>query len=172
MINIGKIVREVTPETLWSNVIGRCVLEEVDEDDSITVNYRSYGAVFSKYGEFIPSSNMCNIFPSETMQDWNKFAWKKGDVLSDKCGFTLVFKKWSSDDYTKFDGCYSNSRDGYENVYNADTMKFEKLDNNSAAEYINEIERNMNGKLDLSTLRLKKTDDMLLIPRNNDFSMR
>ena len=33
-------------------------------------------------------------------------------------------------------GCYSNSRDSYEDVSNAKTAKFDKLDNNTAYGYI------------------------------------
>ena len=53
------------------------------------------------------------LLPSKNMRDWGKFAWKKGDVLINSCGFQCIFKEWASDDYTKFNGCYSNSRYGY-----------------------------------------------------------
>ena len=72
------------------------------------------------------------LLPSKEMRDWSKFAWKKGDLLINSCGFQCIFKEWASDDYTKFNGCYSNSRDGYEDVSNAETAKFVKLDNNIA----------------------------------------
>lgn len=48
----------------------------------------------------------CIIFPSKEMRDWEKFSWKKGDVLISDCGFMCIFKEWASDDYTKFNGCY------------------------------------------------------------------
>lgn len=81
------------------------------------------------------------LLPSKNMRDWGKFAWKKGDVLINSCGFQCIFKEWASDDYTKFNGCYSNSRDGYEDVSNAETAKFDKLDNNIAYGYVREIEK-------------------------------
>ena len=90
------------------------------------------------------------------MRDWRKFAWKKGDLLINSCGFQCIFKEWASDDYTKFNGCYSNSRDGYEDVSNAETVKFVKLDNNTTYEYIKEIERKLGGKLNLKTLEIEK----------------
>ena len=90
------------------------------------------------------------------MRDWRKFAWKKGDLLINSCGFQCIFKEWSSDDYTKFNGCYSNSRDGYEDVSNAETTNFVKLDNNTTYEYIKEIERKLGGKLNLKTLEIEK----------------
>ena len=98
----------------------------------------------------------CIIFPSKEMHDWSKFAWKKGDVLINSCGFQCIFKEWASDDYTKFNGCYSNSRDGYEDVSNAGTANFVKLDNNTAYGYIREIENRCGGKLNIETLKIEK----------------
>ena len=97
------------------------------------------------------------LLPSKNMRYWDKFAWKKGDLLINSCGFQCIFKEWSSDDYTKFNGCYSNSRDGYEDVSNAETAKFIKLDDNTAYGYIREIERKLGGILNLETLEIEKT---------------
>ena len=97
------------------------------------------------------------LLPSKEMRDWSKFAWKKGDLLINSCGFQCIFKEWASDDYTKFNGCYSNSRDGYEDVSNAETAKFDKLDNNIAYGYVREIERKLGGILNLETLDIEKT---------------
>ena len=97
------------------------------------------------------------LFPSKEMRDWAKFSWKKGDLLINSCGFQCIFKEWTSDDYTKFNGCYSNSRDGYEDVSNAETAKFVKLDNNTAYGYVREIERKIGGILNLETLEIEKT---------------
>ena len=96
------------------------------------------------------------LLPSKNMRDWGKFAWKKGDLLINSCGFQCIFKEWASDDYTKFNGCYSNSRDGYEDVSNAETAKFDKLDNNIAYGYVREIERKLGGILNLETLDIEK----------------
>ena len=98
------------------------------------------------------------LLPSKNMRDWGKFAWKKGDLLINSCGFQCIFKEWASDDYTKFNGCYSNSRDGYEDVSNAETAKFDKLDNNIAYGYVREIERKLGGILNLETLEIEKPE--------------
>ena len=97
------------------------------------------------------------LLPSKNMRDWGKFAWKKGDLLINSCGFQCIFKEWASDDYTKFNGCHSNSRDGYEDVSNSQTAKFDKLDNNIAYGYVREIERKLGGILNLETLEIEKT---------------
>lgn len=98
------------------------------------------------------------LLPSKNMRDWGKFAWKKGDLLINSCGFQCIFKEWASDDYTKFNGCYSNSRDGYEDVSNEETAKFDKLDNNITYGYVREIERKLGGILNLETLEIEKPE--------------
>ena len=92
----------------------------------------------------------CIIFPSKEMRDWEKFAWKKGDVLIGDCGFVCIFKEWASDDYTKFNGCY------FDGMPNAETAKYSKLDNNTAYSYIRKIENRCGGKLNLETLEIEK----------------
>ena len=96
------------------------------------------------------------LLPSKKMRDWSKFAWKKGDLLVNSCGLLCIFKEWASDDYTEFNGCYSDSIVGYQDVLNAETAKFDKLDNNVAYGYIREIERKLGGKLNLETLEIDK----------------
>lgn len=115
------------------------------------------------------------LLPSKNMRDWGKFAWKKGDLLINSCGFQCIFKEWASDDYTMFNGCYSNSRDGYEDVSNAETAKFNKLDNNIAYGYVREIERKLGGILNLETLDIEKVqqkfkngDIVTIMPRIGD----
>ena len=124
-----------------------------NETDNNTTCHRGY----SEFGTVRGCHDGLQILlPSKEMRDWSKFAWKKGDLLTNECGFQCIFKEWASDDYTKFNGCYSNSRDGYEDVSNAETAKFEKLDDNIAHDYIKEIERKLGGKLNLETLEVEK----------------
>lgn len=98
------------------------------------------------------------LLPSKSMRDWSKLAWKIGDLLTNNCGFQCIFKEWASDDYTKFNGCYSNSRDGYEDVSNAETAKFDKISNDTAYDYIREIERKLGGKLNFETLEIEQPE--------------
>lgn len=92
----------------------------------------------------------CIIFPSKEMRDWEKFSWKKGDVLISDCGFMCIFKEWASDDYTKFNGCY------FDGMPNTETAKYSKVDNNIAYGYIRDIENRCDGKLNLETLEIEK----------------
>lgn len=97
------------------------------------------------------------LFPSKSMRDWEKLSWKRGDVLINSCGIQCIFKEWESNDYTKFNGCYSNIRDGYEDVSNEGTANFVKLDDNTAYGYIREIEKRCGGTLNLKTLEIEET---------------
>ena len=163
-INIVEILKD-KPQgiKLYSSACGKCKLEEVD-DKSFKISFYNSKFGFMNGGEGYLDKNgklyddgECIIFPSKEMRDWSKFAWKKGDVLINSCGFQCIFKEWASDDYTKFNGCYSNSRDGYEDVSNAETAKFDKLENNIAYGYVREIERKLGGILNLETLEIEKT---------------
>ena len=163
-INIVKILKDKPQGTkLYSSACGKCNLKEVD-DKSFKISFYNSKFGFMNGGEGYLDKNgklyddgECVVFPSKEMRDWSKFAWKKGDVLINSCGFQCIFKEWASDDYTKFNGCYSNSKDGYEDVSNAETAKFVKLDNNIAYGYVREIERKLGGILNLETLEIEKT---------------
>lgn len=163
-INIVEILKDKPQGTkLYSSACGKCKLEKVD-DKSFKISFYNSKFGFMNGGEGYLDKNgklyddgECIIFPSKEMHDWSKFAWKKGDVLINSCGFQCIFKEWASDDYTKFNGCYSNSRDGYEDVSNAGTANFVKLDNNTAYGYVREIERKLGGILNLETLEIEKT---------------
>lgn len=155
-INIAEILKD-KPQgiRLYSPIFGECVFCHVCEDtDDICVRYYGEKAYFNPEGLYNTLGEVM-LFPSKSMQDWFKFAWKKGDLLVNSCGFQCIFKEWASDDYTKFNGCYSNSRDGYEDVSNAETAKFDKLDHNIAYGYVREIERKLGGKLNLETLEVE-----------------
>lgn len=162
-INITTILKDKPKCTkLYSTVHGTCTFETIT-DEIFKINFCTSKFGLTQTGEcvLIKFGNMfdggeCVVFPSKEMRDWSKFAWKKGDVLINSCGFQCIFKEWASDDYTKFNGCYSCSRDGYEDVSNAETAKFAKLDHNIAYGYVREIERKLGGKLNLETLEIER----------------
>ncbi|UVM97049.1 MAG: hypothetical protein [Bacteriophage sp.] len=63
------------------------------------MNYFNFDGVYHTGGE-------CLLFPSKEMQDWSKFAWKKGDVLVNGNNAHIIFEKFSNDTYTTFIGKY------------------------------------------------------------------
>lgn len=158
-INIAEILKDKPQGTkLYTDAFGELSIEDIctEDEQGITLLDKDRVELFfyndgrySIFGEPI-------LVPSKLMRDWSKFAWKKGDLLTNKCGFQCIFKEWASDDYTKFNGCYSNSRDGYKDVLNTETAKFEKLDDNIAHDYIKEIEKKLGGKLNIKTLEIEK----------------
>lgn len=156
-INIAKILKDKPRGTkLYSSACGKCELKEAD-DKSFKVSFYSSKSGFMIGGEgtFDKNGNLyddgeCIVFPSKEMRDWSKFAWKRGDVLISDCGFVCIFKEWASDDYTRFNGCY------FDDMPNAETAKYSKLDNNTAYGYIREIENRCGGKLNIETLEIEK----------------
>ena len=157
-INIAEILKgKSNGIRLYSPIFGECTFCCVREDtnDICVKKHNGVKEFFDSKGLYYNTGEVM-LFPSKEMRDWGKFSWKKGDLLINSCGFQCIFKEWVSDDYIKFNGCYSNSRDGYEDVSNAETANFVKLDDNTAYEYVRKIERKLGGKLNLKTLEIEK----------------
>ena len=104
----------------------------------------------------------CIIFPSKEMRDWDKFSWKKGDVLvSNDGGTEVIFDKWYDDTYTNFYGRhYLNSEDKnnvkYNETFLCTTERYAFEDKNAAKTYLKTIEERLGGKLNLETLEIEK----------------
>ena len=99
------------------------------------------------------------LLPSKEMRDWNKFAWKKGDVLVG-VGQRIIFEKFIDENYTEFQGKYSLST--YEDRTlvvdkRCYTSYFRKLDDSvNVKNYFKEIEERLGGKLNRETLEVEK----------------
>lgn len=157
-INISEILKDKKNGLrLYSPIFGECAFccVRIDTNDIYVKKHNGVKEFFDSKGLYYNTGEVM-LFPSKSMRDWEKLSWKRGDLLINSCGFQCIFKEWASDDYTKFNGCYSNSRDGYEDVSNAETVKFVKLDDNTAYGYVREIERKLGGILNLETLEIEK----------------
>lgn len=150
-INIAKILKNKPEGTkLWTDMFGSVTLYVVtDTCDAFQVKHHNKEPWFDEDGKLYKEGVLC-IYPSKSMRDWEKFSWKKGDVLISDCGFMCIFKEWASDDYTKFNGCY------FDGMPNTETAKYSKVDNNIAYGYIRDIENRCGGKLNLKTLEIEK----------------
>lgn len=150
-INIAKILKNKPEGTkLWTDMFGSVTLYVVtDACDAFQVKHHNKEPWFDEDGKLYKEGVLC-IYPSKSMRDWEKFSWKKGDVLISDCGFMCIFKEWASDDYTKFNGCY------FDGMPNTETAKYSKMDNNIAYGYIRDIENRCGGKLNLETLEIEK----------------
>lgn len=139
-VELDIIVTTGTKTIVWCT-------DKIDNNDVCHRFYSEFGTI-----EGYPDGLQI-LLPSKEMQDWEKFSWKRGDVLISDCGFVCIFKEWASDDYTKFNGCY------FDGMPNAETAKYSKLDNNTAYGYIREIENRCGGKLNLETLKIEKQNE-------------
>ena len=162
-INIAKILKNKPEKTILYDAmrdinVSLYVVEKQNGETNIFCDgmekFKGCSFVYSDTGaDSIFRKGMQLLKPSKEMQDWEKFSWKRGDVLISDCGFVCIFKEWASDDYTKFNGCY------FDGMPNAETAKYSKLDNNTAYGYIREIENRCGGKLNLETLKIEKQNE-------------
>ena len=159
-INIAKILKNKPEKTILYDAmrdinVSLYVVEKQNGETNIFCDgikkFKGCNFVYSDTGaDYIFRKGMQLLKPSKEMQDWEKFSWKRGDVLISDCGFVCIFKEWASDDYTKFNGCY------FDGMPNVETAKYSKLDNNTAYGYIRELENRCGGKLNLETLKIEK----------------
>ena len=131
-----------------------------NETDNNTTCHRGYSGFGTVRG--------CNdglqiLLPSKEMRDWNKFAWKKGDVLISNDGKKEVFFNGFTDDtYALF-----KAKHGFEVLSNGNTIylanedgiatsDYTLEDKDAAQTYINTIEEKLDGKLNRETLEVEK----------------
>ena len=163
-INIAEILKNKPKGTkLHSSVYGDVKLELITEEDSkypvITmvnavcgIEYISFTENGLHYGGY-PGAELA-LFPSSKMRDWSKFAWKKGDVLTNSSGFKVFFDKWVNEDYTKFLGKIKVLGDSH--YYYYDTAYYVLASKKEALEFIKSVEEINNGKPNLKTLEIEK----------------
>lgn len=95
------------------------------------------------------------------MRDWSKFAWKKGDVLvSNDSDRHIIFKGFSKNDYTTFEGKHWISVSKKRHVFCLGMLNVQDYhieDNKDSAQtYINTIEEKLGGTLNRETLEIEK----------------
>ena len=95
------------------------------------------------------------LLPSKEMRDWSKFAWKKGDVLTDEERF-VIFKNFDTDDYTEFTASFEYKDGACRRNLWLFTNDFRKVPDNIAQEIIKKDEKHYGGKLNLETLEIEK----------------
>ena len=105
MENIAEILKDKPEGTkLWTDMFGSVTLYVVTVAcDAFQVKHHNKEPWFDKDGKLYKEGVLC-IYPSKSMRDWEKFTWKKDDVLVNSSGFKLFFDRWANDDYTRFFG--------------------------------------------------------------------
>lgn len=153
-INIAEILKDKPKGIrLYSPIFGECSFQRIqNETDEICVKkHNNLMDLFSSKGLYNILGE-CLLFPSKEMRDWNKFAWKKGDVLVNSRGLKILFDRWANDNYTSF---YAKTINLVEDAFldtNLHTLASEK----EAKSFIKCIEEKLGGKLNLETLEIEK----------------
>ena len=165
-LNIAYILKDKPSGTkLYADAFGELKFVKVDKVDTIYTRTKE-GMFYSFYNDGKYDKNGEPILvPSKEMRDWNKFAWKKGDVLvsNDYCT-EVIFDKWYDNTYTNFH-CkhYLNSEDKNKILYYKEslcaTARYSLEDKDAAQTYINTIEERLGGKLNRKTLEIEKQSE-------------
>lgn len=188
-LNIAEILKDKPEGTkLWTDMFGSVTLYAItDACDAFQVKHHyNKEPWFDKDGKFCEEGVLC-IYPSKSMRDWSKFAWKKGDVLvSEGTGrLHVIFEGFNDDTYTTFKGkhyiCDYDDEEEYNeeeyNDYNKEvnerTFEYKKDKDDAAQTYINTLEKRLGGKLNLETLEIEKQPefkdgDVLCVIDNSD----
>ena len=117
------------------------------------------GAIWYKSSGKYREDGEATLYPSKEMHDWDKFAWKKGDVLVNNKGTFCIFKEFSGYPYTTFIATFVNS---VESLITSSTIKvtqeWHKASSEDAEKYIEYIYTNLkkvNRRLNLETLEVE-----------------
>ena len=161
-INIAEILQDKPEGTkLWTDMFGSVTLYVVtDACDAFQVKHHNKEPWFDKECKLCKEGVLC-IYPSKSMRNWFKFAWKKGDVLVGE-GKRVIFEKFIDENYTKFQGKYAIST--YEDrtltidrsYYTSDFSKIKDIVN--VRNYFEELEEKLGGKLNRDTLEIEKPE--------------
>ena len=151
--NIAEILKDKPEGTkLWTDMFGSVTLYVVTNTcDAFQVKHHNKEPWFDKDGKLYKEGVLC-IYPSKSMRNWEKFAWKKGDVLANSRGLKILFDRWANDNYTSF---YAKTINLVEDAFldtNLHTLASEK----EAKSFIKCIEERLGGKLNLETLEIEK----------------
>ena len=171
-INIAEIIRnKPNGAKLRTDMFGEVTLYVVtDTCDAFQVKHHNKEPWFDKDGKLYKEGVLC-IYPGKSMRDWEKFAWKRGDVLVNSAGFNVFFDRWANDNYTRF---FAKTKD-LGPSFSYDTYDYTLISKEDASKSVKSIEYLHGGILNLDTLEIEKQPefkdgDVLFVKcRSNDF---
>lgn len=153
--NIAEILKNKPKGTkLYADAFGELSIEKICTEDNIGITLSDNGGtdwLFYNDGKYSWRGESI-LVPSKEMRDWNKFAWKKGDVLVNSIGLKILFDRWANDKYTSF---YAKTINLVEDAFldtNLHTLASEK----EAKSFVKYIEEKLGGKLNLESLEIEK----------------
>lgn len=164
-INIAKILKNKPEGTkLWTDMFGSVTLYVVtDACDAFQVKHHNKEPWFDEDGKLYKEGVLC-IYPSKSMRDWEKFSWKKGDVLVSNDGKErVIFVKFQDNRYMRFFGKFFSQRkeDGdidYKSNLDASVNDYTLENMDAAQTYIKAVEERCGGKLNKETLEVEKSE--------------
>lgn len=127
-----------------------------NETDNNTTCHRGYSEFGTVRGY---PDGLQILLPSKEMRDWRKFYWKKGDVLANGEGDYCVFKEFAHSSYQTVKAVFvkRNKESIHSDSCLLDTKDWHKASHSCTATYINTIEKELSGKLNMETLEIEKT---------------
>lgn len=163
-IDIYEILKGMPDGTpLYTPICGEveftCLESNKEAGEAICIEYKNGTYCFDKNGKWTKGGEVL-LFPSNEMRDWSKF-FKKGDVLvSNDSDSHIIFKGFSKNDYTTFEGKHwiSVSKKRHVSCLKTQNVQDYHIEDNkdSAQTYINAIEKFCGGKLNRETLEIEK----------------
>lgn len=163
-INIAEILKDKPTNTkLYSPLFGNVYFSRIIKGSACveTLHHGTSTCFYNDATYLNYKEAETLLFPSKEMRDWNKFAWKKGDVLiSNDSDEHIIFKGFSKSDYTTFEGKHwiSVSKKRYVSCLKIQNVQDYYIEDNkeSAQTYINTIEKRLGGKLNRESLEIEK----------------
>ena len=133
----------------------------VGENDEIHCSLEKDGCkiLAYSYNGTLPGfvNGMMVLVPSREMQDWEKFQWKKGDILRHNTyAIVVMFDSFINDDYTKFKFNYKLGPEQYDMSSDL-TERFTKVSEQETKSYITQIEIEYNVKFNNEISEFEKT---------------
>lgn len=169
-INIAAILKDKPQGTkLYSPIFGKLRYEglvpDLGEFTIVTSDNTSAKYSFRQDSRYNRHGEPLMLLPSKEMRDWEKFAWKKSDVLVHKDGTVhIIFEGFEDDTYRTFKGKHYLWEDnGHieqfdDHQHCMETSSFIKANDDDTQTYINTIEKKLGGKLNRETLEIEKLE--------------
>ena len=133
----------------------------VGENDEIHCSLEKDGCkiLAYSYNGTLPGfvNGMMVLVPSREMRDWEKFQWKKGDILRHNTyAIVVMFDSFINDDYTKFKFNYKLGPEQYD-MSSDSTERFTKVSEQETKSYITQIETEYDVKFNNEISEFEKT---------------
>lgn len=133
----------------------------VGENDEIHCSLEKDGCkiLAYSYNGTLPGfvNGMMVLVPSREMRDWEKFQWKKGDILRHNTyAIVVMFDSFINDDYTKFKFNYKLGPEQYD-MSSDSTERFTKVSEQETKSYITQIETKYDVKFNNEISDFEKT---------------